>query len=82
MGNPSRSSGIKMNGLLIYWGGTVYFLSEAAYDWFGRHNGVKALSDLVAVVIGLFFIWYGRYVWSSLKRAFSRPRNDPTTGRR
>jgi hypothetical protein len=70
MGSPSSRSPVKVNGLLVYWGGTFYFAIEAAYDWFARHNGIKALSDLMAVVIGIFFIWYGRYIWRSLRRAF------------
>jgi hypothetical protein len=74
MGNPARPAASKLNGILIYSGGALYFLLAAAYDWFARHNGVKALSDIVAAFIGFFFIWYGRYIWSSLLRSFTGPR--------
>jgi hypothetical protein len=68
MGTPSRPAAPNANWILIYSGGALYFLIAAANDWFARHNGVKALSDVAAAFLGFFFVWYGRYVWRSLRR--------------
>ncbi len=70
MANPRGDTTAKMNSLVVYWCGTVYFIIEAAYHWFGQHNAIKALGDLLGAVIGLFLVWYGGYIWGSLKRAF------------
>ena len=74
MGKTSRPAASNVNGLIIYIGGSLYFIFAAAYDWFGRHNGVKALSDVVGALIGFFLIRYGRYIWNCMSRAFSKAR--------
>jgi hypothetical protein len=81
MATPSDKPQAKMNSRVVYLSGTIYFLMSAAYHWFAQHDGVKALGDLFAVLVGLFLIWYGRYIWGSLKRAFFKPSSDKTLRR-
>jgi hypothetical protein len=81
MATPSGSGTAKMNMLVVYWCGTVFFLVEAAYHWFGQHNAVKALGDIAGAFVGLCLIWYGRYIWRSLRRAFPRSSTDKTMRR-
>ncbi len=82
MPSPNRPAASNVNGLLIYVGGTLYFLFAAAYDWFGRHDGVKALSDLLGAFIGFFLIWYGRYIWIRIRRTVTGSRNETKAARK
>lgn len=76
MASSGGSGTAKMNILVVYWCGTVYFIIEAAYHWFAQHNGVKALADIAGALVGLFLIWYGRYIWRSFRRAFPRSKGE------
>jgi membrane associated rhomboid family serine protease len=57
---------------VIYMAGAAYLLIKAAYDGFVRHNSVGVAGDIVGIFVGVFLVWFGRFLW---KRYLSKKKS-------